>query len=164
MLAFSWQWLVNDSFHDIGPTPRQRVGATLFHVSFRRWPNVGSQPIANGRRNVGPTLGQLCFARRDIWWYTYIGPYFVIGPWPPYYKIVPYCCHRLYCFATRQASLLSLAVFHCLQWSLVVFCCLCGNYKDPSSVLRRSAASCGMSSGVLRRPAVFRQTEHTSPE
>jgi len=47
-----------------------------------------------------------------------------------------YCCHRLYCFATRQASF---AVF-------VV-------------IIRTDLAFCGVLRRVQRRPAVFRQTD-----
>jgi len=54
--------------------------------------------------------------------------------------------------------LLSLAVFHCPQWSLVVLCRLCGNYTDWSSIFQHSAACPAASHSILRCPAVFRQT------
>jgi len=66
MLASSWQWLVNDSFHDVGPTPLARRCST-FHFDI-------GQPIANSRRNVSPMLGQLCSARRVEQWFLTWGP------------------------------------------------------------------------------------------
>ena len=54
MLASSWQWLVNDSFHDVGPTPLAQHCST-FHF------DIGPTSDSNQLPTVDVTLGQ-CWA------------------------------------------------------------------------------------------------------